>query len=418
MNLREYGSEIVLTTLGLSDFYRSFIHGYDAKFELIAKFLTGDMIEETTREPLSPKVNLLIKDIEMDLHQHLPDNVPYVRKWYWPNWKEFAVCISHDVDKISESKHHIWKIRKRFSKSTVLKALLGISNPYNDLKLYTKLEKKYGASSSFYFLTDEYDFKKIAKDLQILKQNNKDIGLHGGFGTHNDAIKLKDEKEKLEKIIEKPVYGIRQHFLKFEFPNTWITQNEAKILYDTTVGFNDKIGFKIGMALPFFPPDRDLNPLPLIELPLIIMDAAVWTGLKLTEATALQIIQQIRDIIKQNYGLLTILWHNNVLRMHGGRIYGDILNLLVDQSVYIASGAEIAKWWQGRNRFQVLINPNNGTIEFRNPENIQNLGLLIRQKGIEIISTTPNIQLIEKTAADFKFLYLGGLSGEISTKSI
>ncbi|MDD1776862.1 MAG: hypothetical protein LUQ65_01755 [Candidatus Helarchaeota archaeon] len=418
MNLREYGSEIVLTTLGLSEFYRPFIHGYDTKSELIAKFLTGEMIEETSREPLSPKVNLLIKDIEMDLHQNLPQNIPYVRKWYWPNWKEYAVCISHDVDKISESKRHIWKIRKRFSKLTVIKALLGISNPYNDLKLYTNLEKKYGASSSFFFLTNEYDFKKIAKDIQILKQNNKDIGLHGGFGTHNDAMKLKDEKEKLEKIIEQPVYGLRQHFLKFEFPTTWITQNEAKILYDTTVGFNDKVGFKIGIALPFSPPGRDLTPLPLIELPLVIMDAAVWTGLKLTEETALQIIQQIRDIIKENHGLLTLLWHNNVLRMHGGRIYKDILNLLVDQSVYIASGAEMAKWWQGRNRFQVLINQNNGTIEFRNPENIQNLGILIRQKGIEIISTTPNIQLVEKAAADFKFLYSSGLSGEIKINYI
>lgn len=416
MNLREYGFKTVLTALGLSDFYRPFIQGHDIKFELIAKFLKGDLIEETTREPLSPKVNLLINDIEMDLRQNLPDNVPYVRKWYWPNWNEYAVCISHDVDKISESKRHIWKIRKRFSKLTVIKALLGISNPYNDLKLYAKLEKKYGVGSSFYFLTNEYDFKKITKDIQLLKENNKDIGLHGGFGTHNDVTKLKDEKEKLEKIIEKPVIGIRQHFLKFEFPNTWITQNEAKILYDTTVGFNDKIGFKLGIALPFFPPDRDLNMLPLIELPLIIMDAAVWTGLKLTEETALQIIQQIRDIIKENYGLLTILWHNNVLRMHGGRIYRDILNLLVNQSVYNVSGAEVAKWWQGRNNFQVLIKPNNRIIEFRNPENIQNLGLLIRQKGIEIISTTPNIQLVEKTGADFKFLYSGGFSGEIKTK--
>ena len=418
MNLREYGFETALSTLGISNFYSSFIQGQDYKFELIAQYLKGDLIEETAQEPLSPKVNLLLKEIEMDLCQNLPHNIPYVKKWYWPNWKEYAVCISHDVDKISESKSHIWKIRKRFSNSTLIKAFLGISNPYNDLKSYTNLEKKYGVNSSFYFLTDEYDFKKISKDIQILKESNKDIGLHGGFGTHIDPNKLKSEKEKLEGIINQPVYGIRQHFLKFDFPTTWITQNEANFFYDTTVGFNDKIGFKNGIAFPFYPPDNDTNPLPLIELPLIIMDAAVWSGLKLTEESAIQAIQQICETIRQNKGLLTLLWHNNVLSMHGGRIYKDILKILVNDSVYIANGIEMARWWQARDRFQILIDQENdpSAIQFQNPANIQNLGILVKAEDIELSSISSNIQLFEKNDTDYKLVYLGGPSGEIKIK--
>jgi len=420
MNLRDYGFTIMLKTLGIPDFYTSFIQSQDIKFELIAQYLKGDLIEELTQNPLSPKVNLLLKEIEMDLYQTLPDNVPYVRKWYWPNWKEYAICISHDVDKISESRNHIWKIRKRFSKITLIKALLGISNPYNDLESYVNLEKKYNINSSFYFLTDEYDFRKISKDIQTLKKNNKDIGLHGGFGTHSDSEKLKNEKKKLEGIITQPVYGIRQHFLKFDFPTTWITQNEANFFYDTTVGFNDKIGFKSGIAFPFYPPDYDLNLLPLIELPLVIMDAAVWSGLKLTEESALQTIQQICNIIRQVNGLLTLLWHNNVLSMHGGRIYKDILKLFINHPVYIASGIELARWWQARDKFQILIDQENdpNKIQFQNTNNIQNLGILIKAKGLDISSTSSNIHLIEKIDTDYKFLYLGGPSGEIKLKEI
>lgn len=114
------------------------------------------------------------------------------------------------------------------------------------------------------------------------------------------------------------------------------------------------------------------------------MDAAVWSGLKLTEESALKTIKQISNTIRENNGLLTLLWHNNVLSMHGGRIYKDILKLLVSNSVYLASGMELARWWQARDRFQILINQENDPdiIQFQNPNSIQNLGILIKAKGL------------------------------------
>ena len=165
MNLKDYGLEILFSTLGIPNFFRSYIEGQTPKLELISKYLKGDLEEKTSKEPLLPKVNLLMEEIENDLFDNLPPHVPYIKKWYWPDWKEYALCISHDVDKISESRSHIWKIRKRFFKLTILKALLGISNPYNNLKEYLKFENQFGVHSSFYFLANEYDFNKIYKEL-------------------------------------------------------------------------------------------------------------------------------------------------------------------------------------------------------------------------------------------------------------
>ena len=421
MDLKNYGLEILLSTLGIPDLFRPYIQGQDAKLELMAKYLKGDLIEETERDPLIPKVNLLLKEIEKDIEENLPPNLPYVKKWYWPNWKEYALCISHDIDKISESKSHIWKIRERFSKMTVLKALLGISNPYKNFKSFMKLEKRYGVRSSFYFLANEYDFEKISKEIRSLKENQMDLGLHGRFGTHTNQNKLIEDKEKLEQIFGQSIHGTRQHFLKFEFPTTWDVQNKSNLLYDTTVGFNDKIGYKIGFAFPFFPPDHNLNPLQLIELPLIIMDAALWTWLKLTEKSALHTIQQIRDTIKQYNGLFTILWHQCTLKMRGGRIYGKVLEKLVDNSVYVSNGAEIARWWRARNDFQIKINPidNKITILFQNPESIQNLGIIIKAKQkLEIISISSNLEIIQKTPTELKLTFLKGDSEELELKMV
>lgn len=248
-----------------------------------------------------------------------------------------------------------------------------------------------------------------------MKENKTELSLHGGFGTHTDPIKLQAEKDELERLIGEPIYGNRHHFLKFEFPITWEIEHQINLLYDTTIGFNDKVGFKNGIAFPFFAIDRNLSLLPLIELPLTVMDAAIWTGLQLTEETAVQIIQQVRDIIKQYHGLLTLLWHHSVLKMRGGRIYPKILQKLVENSAFIAPGLEIANWWRARNEVQVELIPHDDdvTIKLQNPQNIKNLGIMITAEQMELVSHSSNLQLLEKSVKGFKFTFLSGNSGEI-----
>lgn len=418
MSLKEYAERIFLSIQGIPDLYRPFIQNSDTQFEIIAKYLKGDLIEETSQKPLEPKVNLLINEIESNLIQNLPEDLPYVKKWYWPNWKEYALCISHDVDKISETKKHIWKIRKRFSKVTLLKAMLGLSNPYNNFKLYAKIEKKIGVRSSFYFLTDEYDFKKINCALEELKKNKSELSLHGGFGTHTNPIQLQNEKQKIEELLGVKTYGIRQHFLKFEFPTTWEVQSATNFLYDTTIGFNDKIGFKNSICFPFFVIDHKLNILPIIEIPLIIMDAAIWSGLKLTEETAPIKILEVREIIKKYHGLLSLLWHQCTLKMQGGRLYPDILKVLIEASTYVASSVEIAQWWRARDAFEIKISKlsNELSIHFTNPQKIQNLGIIIQMKNTEIIFKSSNLELKEQKPPIYKLTFLSGDSGEIKLK--
>lgn len=421
ISLVEYALKTVLTTLGLSDLYLPYLEENKSILELITKYLKGELLEHTSKNPLQPKVNLLIDEIERNLINKLPKNLPYIKKWYWPHWKEYALCLSHDVDKLGESRKHIWKVRQRFSKMTVLKALLGLKNPYNNFKLFVELEKKRGVRSTFYLLINEYDLNKIYREISLLKESNMELGLHGGFGSHTNIDQLLAEKEKLEQFLGQEIHGIRQHFLKFEFPTTWIVQKNVQLGYDTTIGFNDNIGFKLGFCFPFFPPDQNLEPLCFIELPLIIMDAAIWTWLKLTEQTALQTISQIRDIIKQYHGLLTILWHQCTLQMRGGRIYRDILEKIVEDDAYIGSGREIAEWWKARNKFQIKIEQsiNDIIIHCENPSGIEWLGIeILIDKNYEYYSCSSNLALISTMKNKYRFTFSEGLEGQIHFKKL
>ncbi|MHA1264810.1 MAG: polysaccharide deacetylase family protein [Candidatus Helarchaeota archaeon] len=416
MNLKEYGLYTVLTTLGISETYKPYLEKQTTLLEQISQFLKGDFLENTNENPLIPHVNILLEKIEKELIENLPVNTPYAKKWYWPDWRNYAISISHDVDKLSESKSHIWKIRRRFSKMTVLKSLLGIANPYNNFNLFLKLERQYGIRSAFYLLTDEYDIKKISTEIQRLQEHHMDLGLHGGFGSHLNTDQLIHEKTKLEKILNQKIYGIRQHFLKFQFPTTWNVQNSAAFCYDTTVGFNDKIGFKLGIAFPFYPPDIDLNPLPLIELPLIIMDAAIWTWLKLTETAALETILNIRDSIKRHHGLLTLLWHQCTLKMRGGRIYKELLKLLAVPEAFIAPGIDISNWWAARSEFSIKFTPSEDglTFQFTNPKSAHNLGIMIMTKSpMRLKAKSSNLNVLESNNNSFKLTFLKGSSGSL-----
>jgi hypothetical protein len=124
---------------------------------------------------------------------------------------------------------------------------------------------------------------------------------------------------------------------------------EAGFRYDTTVGNRDRLGFRAGLCTPFHPPDEGWRPMKILELPLVLMDTTLWGYLKMGEEEGLMSAKELVDTVSRLGGLFTLLWHQESVRMKGGRKFGSLLGYIASSGCYVAPGAEIARWWEARN---------------------------------------------------------------------
>ncbi|WP_341875759.1 polysaccharide deacetylase family protein [Defluviitalea saccharophila] len=304
-------------------------------------------------------------------------NLGYKRKKWWGN-KDFVVCLSHDVDYIL--KHNILnkrQVKETLSNILTLKKLdkglddLGkmIKNinmykkdPYWTFEYLMKIEKKYGFSSSFYFMVSgnsEYDNNYLLKDYRVKSLINKmieldfEVGYHGSYNTFNNKQLMKQEKRVLDSVVYDHKYGCRQHYLRFKVPDTWRYQSYNKFIYDTSMGYPDCEGFRCGTCFPFKPYDLIHNKvINMWEIPLIVMDMTLCSNkykrLKANEAYD-RCVEMI-EIIDNYQGVFTILWHNSFFGEANNewkKVYERVLKYLSAKQCEAMSGKQIINIIEG-----------------------------------------------------------------------
>ncbi|MDA4116827.1 MAG: hypothetical protein OK455_00590 [Thaumarchaeota archaeon] len=294
---------------------------------------------------LEIRIKRLLADVERD---SLDSRGFFVRKARWPRASPFAVCLTHDVDNIARPMEHILKVQDRFEKEDLEKAKRGLLSLYDNIEHIAKREGDSGFHSSFYFLSSNYPLEQVKPSARRIHKKGWDVGLHGDFGTHDSLAMMRKAMKRFEEGIGLKPRGLREHFLKFDFAKSWRVMEDARFDYDTTVGNNDELGFKLGLAAPFHPPDDKWNPMRLLELPLSLMDTTLWGYLKKTEEEGFDDVGNFIDMVGDVEGLFTLLWHQEAVRMKGGRIYWRILKEIQKRGCFVGSGAEIARWWRAR----------------------------------------------------------------------
>ena len=84
----------------------------------------------------------------------------------------------------------------------------------------------------------------------------------------------------------------------------------------------------------------------IIEFPITLMDAYLFTYMKIAEEKIIPIFEQTLDYSRnliQDFNIITVIWHDNVLKMKGGRMYKKILEYLTSQDdVRICKGIDLA----------------------------------------------------------------------------
>ncbi|KXS40683.1 MAG: hypothetical protein AWU59_2436 [Methanolobus sp. T82-4] len=282
-----------------------------------------------------------------------------------PEEKKFAVCLTHDVDDIYPplphtllsvlhsvkganlgqlKKHALWRLNGKNS------------SPYLNFREIMDIEESYGAKSSFYFLTAEKDPRRFRYNIEDAESymgeivdRGCEVGLHGGYFSYASYDKLAEEKQKLENVLGKKVIGFRNHYLRFKMTDSWEILSKAGFRYDSTLGFNNAVGFRNGLCHPFRPFDvGGSKELDILEIPLVAMDAALF-NCTASFKDAWELIKGILDTGEQYNGIITLLWHNSSFstpfRKDWKNLYIKILDYCNQKNAWITSGEDIYRWW-------------------------------------------------------------------------
>ena len=202
-------------------------------------------------------------------------------------------------------------------------------DPYNTFDFLMESSERYGLRSTFYFLAGnapgDIDYRYGLTDppfatlLRRIDDRGHEIGLHASYGSYLSADRTQREFEALRAAcraagFDQPTWGVRQHYLRFENPQTWRNHESAGLDHDSTLGFVDQVGFRAGTCREFPLFDvRGRRTLDLRERPLVVMDGALLghMDLGLDDATS-----RIRDVVSQcrrYQGDAVLLYHNHTV---------------------------------------------------------------------------------------------------------
>ncbi len=318
------------------------------------------------RIPYTPsnQSNIFIPSVSQYLIQHGFQPI-------YPENKKFAIFLSHDVDDITISPRQVFRSllpfplhRDQLGSLRFLKTHITKKKPYVNFREIIDLEKKYDATSSFFFLATredvfgiKYGLEEIMNELPALLTHDCEIGLHTGFFSFDDLRKIKGEKERLEKASGRTVVGARNHLYRFTLPRTWDVLSQAGFAYDSSFGYHDMIGFRNGMCHPFKPINLTKGEtVDLLEIPPCVVDITLFSYMKCDAKEAWTHIKNLIDVVEALGGVMTVLWHNwtfsypvsyaGLFGKEWTKLYEKILKYGHEKNAWLTTGKNIADFTQ------------------------------------------------------------------------
>ncbi|MFC1821065.1 polysaccharide deacetylase family protein [Thermodesulfobacteriota bacterium] len=264
----------------------------------------------------------------------------------WPNNAKFAVALSHDVDLLPKTvSHHSGNSHWNFGSYRALEGAMGYRSAFYLTPIHRgdRINPKYNLN--------EPGLLFILRELFI---DGWEIGCHLSYGSHLNPFRIREEKNTLERAIGSEISGGRCHFLPFETKHTPFLQASSGYQYDTTLGYNETIGFRSGTSFPHRFLGKDGRTGGVLELPLHIMDGALFWDMGLTDEEALEEMKKMAAHVKNVGGCLNILWHLRVLDNPDypgwGDVYKSFLMWLKDKDAWVTTPANVALWWIEREQ--------------------------------------------------------------------
>jgi hypothetical protein len=200
-------------------------------------------------------------------------------------------------------------------------------DPYNTFDFLMDVADRHGIAATFNFMAADgpprpddvryrLDDAWIAALIARIHERRHEIGFHavdldpgrtvGGFRLLREAAERSG--------VEQSEWGGRQHYLRWQNPQTWSTWERAGLDYDATLAYADEIGFRTGTCHEYRAYDLlERRPLRLTERPFQLMDQTLLQYMRLHDDAALEAAAAIAAECRRHGGVCSLLWHNSFL---------------------------------------------------------------------------------------------------------
>lgn len=191
-----------------------------------------------------------------------------------------------------------------------------------------------------------YAARDISSDLNEMTSQGCEVGLHG-LDAWRDPSAAQAEIDEVEAASGSAPVGSRMHWLYFDSASPERLET-AGLRYDSTVGYNEAVGYRAGTSQAYKPLDADL----LLELPLLVMDTALFYPDRLNVSTreAELLVRRIIDTAQTDGGCFTVNWHDRSIAPE--RLWGDFYSTLLDdcreRGAWFATASDAVAWFRKR----------------------------------------------------------------------
>jgi hypothetical protein len=324
--------------------------------------------------------------------------LPFVEIPPVPEGHAFTVCLTHDVDHPSLRSHFCDRTMFGFLYRSIVGSLVSVcrgrkplrtlgrnwvatgmlplvhlrlaKDPWCEFDRYLAIES--GRNSTFFVLprkgypgrTDtgsapssracRYELADIVPQLKRIIAAGSEVGLHG-IDAWLDAEDGRGERDRVAQTLDAPELGVRMHWLYFD-GNSPAVLDQAGFTYDSTVGYNETVGYRAGTTQVY----RPLGAENLLELPLHVMDTAMFYPdyLDLGEDEAGRLVDRMMDNAALFGGVLTVNWHDRSIAPERlwEEFYGEMLRKLKFRRAWFPTASQAVAWFRKR-RLAVVESP-------------------------------------------------------------
>ncbi len=250
--------------------------------------------------------------------------------------RSFKIIPTHDVD----IPFKWWNAFQFFHKqASTLKRLefrefsinlshfLNRKDPFDTFDLLMSKAEKINQNAHFFFMAggktkydNRYDIKhpRILRLIKKIQKRGHRIGIHPSYDTCDNPLLFKHETQRLSEACGQNITFGRHHYLRFSIPQTWNIWADNDMIWDSTLGYAGRSGFRCGVCYDF--PVFDFakrKQLTLREKPLIVMEVSLLGYEKLSLDESVQRIQSLKNTVKRYNGDFVFLWHNSSVNQEG-----------------------------------------------------------------------------------------------------